>query len=153
MTQLYRINVKLSEKPKKESFSVVLIEKAKQLFWDWIITHWLGLIHCMRQKILSIGWKRTTIWIKVLIFDSQKRNIRRPVGASLSTKILSLGGTLAPTIGKTLGLSALAGLASEGVSHVIKRSFGNEIQNGGVYHPAKYNRSVNSIQHWNARTI
>ena len=32
MTQLYRINVKLSEKPKKESFSVVLIEKAKQLF-------------------------------------------------------------------------------------------------------------------------
>ena len=82
-----------------------------------------------------------------MIFDSQKRNIRRPVGASMSTKILSLGGTLAPTIGKTLGLSALAGLASEGVSHVIKRSFGNEIQNGGVYHPAKYNRSVDSIQH------
>ena len=60
-------------KPKKESYSVVLIEKEKQLFWDWIVTHWLGLTHCMRQKILSIDRKRTTIWLKVLMFDSQKQ--------------------------------------------------------------------------------
>ena len=74
----------------------------------------------MRQKILSIDRKRTIIWIKVSIFHSQKQNIRRQVRASLSTKTRSLGGTLAPTIGKTLGLSALAGLASEGVSQIIK---------------------------------
>ena len=74
----------------------------------------------MRQKILSIDRKRTTIWIKVSKFHSQKQNIRRQVRASLSTNTRSLGGTLGPTIGKTLGLSALAGLASEGVSQIIK---------------------------------
>ena len=37
-----------------------------------------------------------------------KTNIRKQVGGSLLTSILTLGRTLAPTIGKTLGLSALA---------------------------------------------
>ena len=36
---------------------------------------------------------------------------------------------------KTLGLSALAGLASEGVSEIMKRNFGNRIQNGGFIIP------------------
>ena len=40
------------------------------------------------------------------------------------TSILTLGRTLAPTIGKTLGLSALAGLASEGASQVVKKISG-----------------------------
>ena len=53
-----------------------------------------------------------------------KTNIRKQVGGSLLTSILSLGRTLAPTIGKTLGLSALAGLASEGASQVVKKITG-----------------------------
>ena len=36
-----------------------------------------------------------------------------------------------PTIGKTLGFSALAGLASEGTSQIVKTISGNGIQNGG----------------------
>ena len=40
------------------------------------------------------------------------------------TSILTLGRTLAPTLGKTLGLSALAGLASEGASQVVKKISG-----------------------------
>jgi len=36
-----------------------------------------------------------------------KTNIRKQIGGSLLTSILTLGRTLAPTIGKTLGLSAL----------------------------------------------
>ena len=35
-----------------------------------------------------------------------------------------MGRTLAPTLGKTLGLSALAGLASEGASQVVKKISG-----------------------------
>ena len=53
-----------------------------------------------------------------------KTNIRKQVGGSLLTSILTLGRTLTPTIGKTLGLSALAGLASEGASQVVKKITG-----------------------------
>ena len=53
-----------------------------------------------------------------------KTNIRKQVGGSLLTCILTLGRTLAPTLGKTLGLSALAGLASEGASQVVKKISG-----------------------------
>ena len=64
-----------------------------------------------------------------------KTNIRKQVGGSLLTSILTLGGTLAPTLGKTLGLSALAGLASEGASQVVKKISGNGIQSGGFLIP------------------
>ena len=53
-----------------------------------------------------------------------KTNIRKQVGRSLLTSILTLGRTLAPTLGKALGLSALAGLASEGASQVVKKISG-----------------------------
>ena len=49
-----------------------------------------------------------------------KTNIRNQVGGNLLTSILSLGRTFARQIPKTLGLSALAGLASEGASQVVK---------------------------------
>ena len=35
--------------------------------------------------------------------------------------------SVAPTIGKTLGLSALAGAASEGASHIIKKITGGQV--------------------------
>ena len=64
-----------------------------------------------------------------------KTNIRKQVGGSLLTSILTLGRTLTPTLGKTLGLSALAGLASEGASQVVKKISGNGIQSGGFLIP------------------
>ena len=64
-----------------------------------------------------------------------KTNIRKQVGGSLLTWILTLGRTLAPTLGKTLGLSALAGLASEGASQVVKKIAGKGVQSGGFLIP------------------
>ena len=64
-----------------------------------------------------------------------KTNIRKQVGGSLLTTILSLGKTLAPTIGKTLGLSALAGLASEGTSQIVKKISGKGVQKDGFEIP------------------
>ena len=61
-----------------------------------------------------------------------KTNIRNQVGGSLLTSILSLGSIFAPTIAKTLGLSALAGLASEGASQVVKKITGRG-QTGGAF--------------------
>jgi len=50
-----------------------------------------------------------------------KISLRKQAGGSLLTSILSLGRTFAPTIAKTLGLSALGGLTSEGASQVVKK--------------------------------
>ena len=50
-----------------------------------------------------------------------KSNIRKQVGGSLLSSVLSLGKTLLPTLGKTLGLLALSGLPSEGASQIVKK--------------------------------
>ena len=57
------------------------------------------------------------------------------MGGSLLSTVLSLGRTFAPTFAKTLGLSALAGLASEGASQVVKKISGKGIQTGGFLIP------------------
>ena len=64
-----------------------------------------------------------------------KTNIRKQVGGSLLSTVLSLGRTFAPTIAKTIGLSALAGLASEGASQIVKKISGKGIQTGGFLIP------------------
>ena len=64
-----------------------------------------------------------------------KTNIRKQVGGSLLSTVLSLGRTLGPTIAKTLGLSALGGLASEGASQIVKKISGKGIQTGGFLIP------------------
>lgn len=56
-----------------------------------------------------------------------KTNIRKQVGGNILTSILSMGRALAPTVGKTLGLSALAGLASEGASQLVKKISGGNV--------------------------
>ena len=56
-----------------------------------------------------------------------KTSIRKQMGGNLLTSILSMGRALAPTIGKTLGLSALAGLASEGASQLVKKISGGNV--------------------------
>ena len=63
-----------------------------------------------------------------------KTNIRKQVGGSLLSSILSLGRTFGPTLVKTLGLSALAGAASEGASQVVKKISGGS-QTGGFLIP------------------
>ena len=53
-----------------------------------------------------------------------KTNIRKQVGGSLLTAILSLGRAFAPTLGKTLGLSALVGLTNVGAGQLDKKISG-----------------------------
>ena len=48
-----------------------------------------------------------------------KTNIRKQVGGSLLSTVLSLGMRALPAIGKTLGLSALGGLAEAGAKKLI----------------------------------
>ena len=60
---------------------------------------------------------------------------RKQVGGSLLSSILTLGRTLGPELAKTLGMSALAGVASEGASQLVKKISGGGGQTGGFLIP------------------
>ena len=54
----------------------------------------------------------------------RRSNIRKQSGSGIFSAVMPLLKTVAPTIGKTLGLSALAGAANEGASQIIKKISG-----------------------------
>ena len=56
-----------------------------------------------------------------------KANIRKQDGSGIFSSLMPLLKTVALTIGKTLGLSALAGAASEGASQIIKKITGGQV--------------------------
>ena len=56
-----------------------------------------------------------------------KANIRKQDGSGIFSSLMPLLKTVAPTIGKTLGLSALAGAASEGAGQIIKKITGGQV--------------------------
>ena len=115
MTQLYEIKVSLSPNQKKN----------------------LSNAFHKRETIVLRLTKDSLTGNDTLYVPSNvvKRLERKQVGGSLLTSILTLGRTLVPTIGKTLGLSALAGLASEGASQVVKKIAGKGVQSGGFLIP------------------
>ena len=64
-----------------------------------------------------------------------KTNIRKQVGGSLLTSILSLGRVFGPTIARTMGLAALAGAASTGAGQIVKKIAGKGVKTGGFLIP------------------
>ena len=56
-----------------------------------------------------------------------KANVRKQTGEGIFSSLLPVLRTVAPTVGKTLGLSALAGLASEGASQLVKKITGGQV--------------------------
>ena len=133
MTQLYEINVKLSENQnrnlssayhKKEAI-VLRLTKDSLSGNDTLYVPATVLNRLKKNRHLKKGMD-----IKLA-----KTNIRKQVGGSLLSTVLTLGRTFFPAIAKTLGLSALAGLASEGASQVVKKISGNGVQTGGFLVP------------------
>ena len=133
MTQLYEIKVSLSPNQKKNLSNafhkretiVLRLTKDSLSGNDTLYVPSNVVKRLAKSKKLKKGMD-----IKLA-----KTNIRKQVGGSLLTSILTLGRTLVPTIGKTLGLSALAGLASEGASQVVKKIAGKGVQSGGFLIP------------------
>ena len=62
--------------------------------------------------------------VEIKISKTQIRKVMKQ-GGSLFSAIIPLARSLAPSLAKTLGLSALAGLASEGASQVVKKISGS----------------------------
>ena len=63
---------------------------------------------------------------KGTVVKISKANVRKQTGEGIFSSLMPILRTVAPTIGKTLGLSALAGLASEGASQLVKKVTGGQ---------------------------
>lgn len=133
MTQLFEIKVKLSENQKKNLSSayhkretiVLRLTKDSLSGYDT-----LYVPATVKKRLLKNQKSRKGMDIKLA-----KTNVRKQVGGSLLTSILSLGCAFGPSIAKTLGLSALSGLASEGASQLVKKISGKGVHTGGFLVP------------------
>ena len=110
MTELFEINVKLSGNQKKnlsnahhKRETIVL-----RLTNDSLHGNDTLYVPAMIKKRLEKNRKLN----KGMDIKLAKTNIRKQIGGSLLSTVLTLGRSFAPTIAKTLGLSALGGLAS-----------------------------------------
>jgi len=133
MTQLFEVNVKLSENQKKNLSSAyhkretIVLRLTKDSLSG---NDTLYVPSMVKERLEKHRQLKKGMDIKLA-----KTNIRKQVGGSLLTSILSLGRAFAPTIAKTLGLSALSGLASEGASQIVKKISGKGVQSGGFLVP------------------
>ena len=134
MTQLHKINVKLSENQKK-NLSAAYHKRETivlRLTNDSLNGNDTLYVPAMVKKRLE---KNRKLNIKGMDIKLAKTNIRKQVGGSLLTSVLALGRAFGPTIAKTLGLSALAGAASTGASQIVKKIAGKGVQRGGFLIP------------------
>ena len=125
MTELHKINVKLSEGQKRklakayrdrEEVSIKLAHKNLSGS-DTLMVPKNTVNRVVKSKSLGKG-----VQIKI-----SKANVRKQTGSGILTSLLPVLRNVAPTVGKTLGLSALAGLASEGASQLVKKITGGQI--------------------------
>ena len=125
MTELHKINVKLSEGQKRklakayrdnEEVSIKLAHKNLSGS-DTLMVPKNTVNRVAKSKSLGKG-----VQIKM-----SKANVRKQTGSGIFTSLLPVLRNVARTIGKTMGLSALAGLASEGASQLVKKITGGQI--------------------------
>ena len=136
MTELFEINVKLSDNQKKNLSNAYHKKETivLRLTNDSLHGNDTLYVPAMIKKRLEKNRKLN----KGMDIRLAKTNIRKQVGGSLLSTVLTLGRSFAPTIAKTLGLSALGGLASEGASQLVKAISGKGVQTGGLIIP--YNK-------------
>ena len=132
MTELHEINVRLSDNQKKNLSNAYHKRETivLRLTNDSLNGNDTLYVPAMVKKRLQKNRKLN----KGMDIKLAKTNIRKQVGGSLLSTVLTLGRSFAPTIAKTLGLSALGGLASEGASQLVKAISGKG-QKGGNMQP------------------
>ena len=128
----YKVNLSKEQKDKlgrafKANSAITLRLSAKQTSGN----DELMLTTNQKKRIAKAAALGKGVEIKI-----SKTQIRKVVkqGGSLFSAIIPLARSFAPTLAKTLGLSALAGLASEGASQVVKKISGSG-QVGGFLIP------------------
>ena len=104
MTQLFKINVKLSENQKKNIADAYHKRETIviRLTNDSLRGNDTLYVPAMVQKRLEKNRKLN----KGMDIKFSNTNIRKQVGGNLLTSVLSLGRAFGPTIAKTMGLAA-----------------------------------------------
>ena len=133
MTQLYEIKVSLSPNQKKNLSNAYHKRETIILRLTKDSLSGNDTLYVPQNIVKRLNKNRKLR--KGMDIKLAKTNIRKQVGGSLLSTVLSLGRTFAPTIAKTIGLSALAGLASEGASQIVKKISGKGLQTGGFLIP------------------
>ena len=133
MTQLYQINVKLSKNQKKNIADAYHKRETIviRLTNDSLNGKDTLNVPAMVKKRLEKNRKEK----KGMEIKLSKTNIRKQIGGSLLTSVLSMARMFGPTIAKTLGLSALAGAAGAAGSQVVKKIAGKGTKTGGFLIP------------------
>ena len=133
MTQLYKIDVKLSKNQKKNISDAYCKRETIviRLTNDSLRGNDTLYVPATVKKRLEKNRKEN----KGMDIKLSKTNIRKQVGGNLLTSILSLGRVFGPTIAKTIGLSALAGATSAGASQLVKKIAGKGVKTGGFLIP------------------
>ena len=117
MTELYEINVRLSDNQKKNLSNAYHKRETivLRLTNDSLNGNDTLYVPAMVKKRLQKNRQLN----KGMDIKLAKTNIRKQVGGSLLSTVLSLGMRALPAIGKTLGLSALGGLAEAGAKKLL----------------------------------
>ena len=133
MTQLYEIKVSLSPNQKKNLSKAYHKRETIVLRLTKDSLSGNDTLYVPQNIVKRLDKNRKLK--KGMDIKLSKTNIRKQVGGSLLSTVLALGRTFGPTIAKTLGLSALGGLASEGASQIVKKISGKGVQAGGFLIP------------------
>ena len=133
MTQLYEIKVSLSPNQKKNLSNAYHKRETIVLRLTKDSLSGNDTLYVPQNIVKRLDKNRKLK--KGMDIKLSKTNIRKQVGGSLLSTVLTLGRTFGPTIAKTLGLSALAGAASEGASQIVKKISGKGVQTGGFLIP------------------
>ena len=133
MTQLYEIKVSLSPNQKKNLSNAYHKRETIVLRLTKDSLSGNDTLYVPQNIVKRLDKNRKLK--KGMDIKLAKTNIRKQVGGSLLSTVLNLGRTFVPTIAKTLGLSALAGAASEGASQIVKKISGKGIQTVGFLIP------------------
>ena len=133
MTQLFEINVKLSENQKKNIGDAY--RKRETIVIRLTNNSLRGNDTLYVPEMVKKKLEKSRKLNKSMNIKLSKTNIRKQVGGNLLTSILALGHAFGPTIAKTIELSALGGLASEGASQLVKKISGKGVKTGGFLIP------------------
>lgn len=125
MAELHEINVRLSEGQKRKIAKAyrdneeVTIRLAKDALSG---NDTLVVPQNIAKRIAKNRKANKGAQIKIA-----KANVRKQTDEGIFSSLMPVLRGVAPTVGKTLGLSALSGLASEGASQLIKKIKGGQI--------------------------
>ena len=125
MTELHKINVHLSEGQKRKLAKAYRDNEEVSIRISHSALSGSDTLMVPMNTIKKLSKNKDKG--KGTVVKISKANVRKQTGEGIFSSLLPVLRTVAPTIGKTLGLSALAGLASEGASQLVKKITGGQV--------------------------